>query len=251
MSLLTDYCRQLNVVLVLVTLLVFSGLIKLGLWQHTRAIEKELRLERIASLQKKGHLSSNTVAQLLDNNEDINDLPVALSGHFDSERVFLLDNQVNQGKQGYRVLQTFQSDLGLVLVNLGWIQAPKLRTELPDFQAVSGFHQIKANIRIIEQGIVLQTQNYDSVSWPLRVQQIELDKFSQIIGQKLLPFVLYLDTKEDIGFVKQWQPIVMPPQKHRGYSVQWFSLAAAWLLLMFSASVRAFRINKQNNNNKV
>ena len=73
------------------------------------------------------------------------------------------------------------------------------------------------------------------MSWPLRVQQIELDKFSLIINRTLLPFVVYVDKNAAIGFEKNWQPIVMPPEKHRAYAFQWFSLAIAWMLLMLWA----------------
>ena len=74
--------------------------------------------------------------------------------------------------------------------------------------------------------------DFSQPQWPLRVQQVELDKFSAVIEQELLPFIVYVSKNESIGFKKNWQPIVMPPEKHRGYAFQWFSLAAAWLLLM-------------------
>ena len=78
-------------------------------------------------------------------------------------------------------------------------------------------------------------------TWPLRVQQIELDKFSQLISKKLLPFVVYLDKNDPVGFKKNWQPIVMPPEKHRAYAFQWFSLAVAWLSLMVWAAIKMNR----------
>jgi cytochrome oxidase assembly protein ShyY1 len=75
-------------------------------------------------------------------------------------------------------------------------------------------------------------QDFSSFQWPLRVQQIELDKFSVLLDKPLLPFVLYVNETELIGYKKDWQAIVMPPEKHRGYAFQWFSLAIAWLVLM-------------------
>ena len=47
------YISQLNWLMVLFTLLVFGGLIKLGLWQSDRAVEKEQRIATIASYQNK------------------------------------------------------------------------------------------------------------------------------------------------------------------------------------------------------
>ena len=92
----------------------------------------------------------------------------------------------------------------------------------------------------------LQAQNLANPSWPLRVQQIELDKFSPLITKKLLPFVVYLDKTEAIGYKKNWQAIVMPPEKHRAYAFQWFSLALAWISLMIWAAIK---MSKNQNNN--
>lgn len=241
-----EYFSQLNWLLVLFTLLVFGGLIKLGVWQSARAIEKELRLERIATYQTQQALTLSELELIRGTDDDINDLPLTVNGVFDSEKIFLIDNQTNKGRLGYRVIQVLTlSDIS-VLVNLGWIEGFIDRSKLPNVKVLHGEYTISGNVRRIEKGIVLAEQNYTNVSWPLRIQQIELDKISLLIGQKLLPFVIYLDKKETIGFEKNWHPVVMPPEKHRGYAFQWFSLATAWLILMISASVWFYK----NNNNK-
>lgn len=238
---LKDYALQLNWLLVVFTLLVFLGLIKLGLWQSARAVEKTERLSRIEKLSAMQALSINQVIQLNARGENINDLPLELTGSLDAQKIFLLDNQTHEGKVGYRVLQVMESGSNNVLVNLGWIAGNKIRTELPLFDVFSGNYILKGHVRLPEKGIVLADQSFHHIHWPLRVQYIDLVKFSQLIGQKLLPFVLYLDKKESIGYIKNWQPIVMPPEKHRAYAFQWFSLATAWIVLMCSASVWHYR----------
>ena len=244
-----EYFNQLNWFVVVFTLLVFSGLIKLGLWQTDRAIEKEQRLTRISQYKSQEALSIAQVLSLQNSNENINDLPVQIQGTFNDEKIFLLDNQTHKGRLGYRVLQAInQSDM-TVLVNLGWVEGFIDRSKLPEVIAVSGQQTIKGHIRLIEKGLMLTEQNFENPQWPLRIQSVEIDKFSALFTQKLLPFVVYLDTKESIGFEKNWRPIVMPPEKHRAYAFQWFSLATAWLLLMISASVW-FNKNKPKKNNK-
>ena len=244
------YIRQLNWLMVIFTLLVFGGLIKLGLWQSDRAVEKEQRLasiEHYKSQQALTYAEFETASKQLNN---INDLPLQLTGTFLPEYVFLLDNQTYKGRLGYRVLQVVSFDNSYVLVNLGWVQGSINRQQLPDITPLSGMHTFKSHVRLIDKGIVLSEQDFSNISWPLRVQQIQLNKFSQLIGQKLLPFVAYLDKTEGIGFEKNWQPIVMPPEKHRGYAFQWFSLAIAWLTLMICSSVYWARQDQKNNNNK-
>ena len=233
--------KQVNWPMVLFTLLVFSLLIKLGFWQSARALEKEQRQQRISELSQQQALSLTQVLALKGLKDGINDLPIALDGEFISDKVFLLDNQPDKGRLGYRVYQIMLSGDHALLINLGWVAGSIDRNILPDVSAITGQHSITGHVREVEVGIQLQAQNLTNPSWPLRVQQIELDKFSQLIGKKLLPFVVYLDKKESLGYKKNWQPIVMPPEKHRAYAFQWFSLAVAWLSLMIWAAIKMSR----------
>jgi cytochrome oxidase assembly protein ShyY1 len=231
------------------TLLVFSGLVKLGLWQNDRALQKEQRLATIEQLSQTKALSLSQV--LAQENEEINDLPIVIDGEFDNEIIFLLDNQINKGQLGYRVYQVFNTNEYAILVNLGWVLGSINRQELPNIQAITGKYQLSGHVRKIEKGIVLMEQQLNQKHWPLRVQQIELSKFSTLISRQLLPFVVYLDKTESVGYKKNWQPIVMPPEKHRAYAFQWFSLALAWLLLMIWASVKFAKNDEKDLKEKV
>ena len=218
------------------TLIIFAILVKLGLWQSARAIEKEHRLNHIAQMSDQKALSLTQVLALPIS--DVNDLPIVLEGEFDNQKQFFLDNQPNNGRLGYRVYQVFSVNKQSLLINLGWVQGSINRQELPQVPLINGYHKISGHLRIIEPGIMLMEQKFEQNQWPLRVQQIELDKFSQVIGKELLPFVVYLDKKDNLGYIKNWQPIVMSPDKHWGYAFQWYSLAVAWVILMFWASIK-------------
>jgi len=238
--------KQLSWPMVLFTMLVFSLLIKLGFWQSERALEKEQRQQRISELSQQQALTLTQVLALRDLPDGINDLPIELDGEFVEDKVFLLDNQPDEGRLGYRVYQVMTTNDYAVLVNLGWVQGSIDRNVLPAVTAMTGQHVITGHVREVEVGIQLQAQNLANPSWPLRVQQIELDKFSPLITKKLLPFVVYLDKTEAIGYKKNWQAIVMPPEKHRAYAFQWFSLALAWISLMIWAAIK---MSKNQNNN--
>jgi len=226
------------------TLLVFTALVKLGLWQSDRAIEKETRLLNIERLSKTSSMTLTEIAQYP--LSEINDFPVKLTGSFEKEALFLLDNQTNNGQLGYRVYQIFNVNDKSVLVNLGWVVGSINRNELPNINAITGAYELTGHIRLIDKGILLMEQVFNGVSWPLRVQQIELDKLSALTNKSLLPFVVYLNKNESVGYRKNWQPIVMPPEKHRAYAFQWFSLAIAWLLLMLWASIKHINNKKQD-----
>jgi len=227
-----------------VTLLVFFLLVKLGFWQTSRANEKTERLARIEQLVSQKALSIDDIVRLQKNlpaEETINDLPVKVSGTLNNDVIFLLDNQMFNGKFGYRVLQllTTNHDKQAVLINLGWIEGDRTRQTQPNIEVVTGEVSLTGHVRLIEQGIMLTEQNFEPQAWPMLIQQIEINKMAKLIGLELLPFVIYLDKKESLGYQKNWQPIVMPPEKHQGYAFQWFSLAIAWLLLMLWAARKA------------
>jgi len=225
------------------TLIVFICLIKLSFWQYNRGFDKEQRFIRIEQLNQQSPLSLDEVIKLskdkqFTGQESINDFPITIVGQFNKDFIFLLDNQVEKRSLGYRVLQIVQTPTHAVLVNLGWVQGSIDRNMLPDVSPLHGQYEFQGHVRLVEQGIMLTEQDFSNPSWPLRVQQIELDKFSTLINKPLLPFVIYLNKDEEIGFNKNWHPIVMPPEKHFGYAFQWASLAIAWLILMICLRIK-------------
>ncbi len=253
-----------HVLWIVFTLIVFAALVKLSLWQHGRGIEKQQRLTRITQLNQQSPLTLDQIVLLSENEsinktapkssiydkkENINDYPVTISGDFNNEKIFLLDNQVEKGSLGYRVFQIVQSEKHTVLVNLGWVQGSINRQELPIFTPITGTHKFTGHIRLVESGIMLMAQDFSGLSWPLRVQQIEIEKFSKLMNKPLLPFVVYVDENEKLGYKKNWHPIVMPPEKHQAYAVQWAGLAIAWLTLMIWFNLFE-RSNKHNKNKK-
>jgi len=242
-SRINQIVNSMSLLWLVITMLVFSGLIKLGLWQSERAEEKELRLAHIERLLGQDHKPLHKVIANIEIEEFLNDQPVLLRGEFDPEVLIFLDNQPQAGKLGYRVFQLFYHENRMpVLVNLGWVQGSRDRSILPETKPLTGYYEFKGNIRYIETGIQLAEQIYTEKAWPLRVQQIEIEKLNRLFSQQLLPFAVYLDKNEEIGYTKHWQPVVMSPDKHRGYAFQWYSLALAWLTLMVWAAIK--------NNNK-
>lgn len=241
----------INKVWLVITLLVFLALVKLGFWQNSRAVEKTERLDRIAALVDEKSLSLFDIESMrntLTEDETINDLPVIVAGELDEEVLFLLDNQMSGGKFGYRVLQLVHANSKdkkyKVLVNLGWVEGDRTRQVKPQIKVLSGNVSLIGHVRLIEKGIMLTAQDFSFKAWPMLIQQIELEKKSALLKTQLLPFVIYLDKNEQVGYEKNWQPVVMPPEKHLGYAFQWFSLAIAWLLLMFFAARKSQVIKK-------
>lgn len=244
---------KINGYVLLFSLLVFSLLIKLGFWQLERAEQKDLRLQKMLIYQQQAALNLSDVVTLMSQkegrelgHEELNDLPIHLSGQFNNKQQFLLDNQVYKGSLGYRVIQVFYDEEShkSVLVNLGWVQGGVDRRFIPELEGIDGQVSFMGKVRVIESSIVLLEELLEDNTWPQRIQSIDIDKISDLLDQALLPFVVYVDNEDPLGYIKEWVPIVMSPEKHRGYAFQWFSLALAWLILMLTAAYKSSRNEK-------
>ena len=86
---------------------------------------------------------------------------------------------------------------------------------------------LAAVVRSRPANALLLGQNLEGDSYPMRMQQIDYVLLQQQLPWSLYPAVLYQQQASD--FIPHYQPVVMPPEKHRGYALQWFGLAIAVL----------------------
>ena len=217
----------------LITLTAFAILFNLSWWQLSRASEKTEQLQRLAQLQQNGALAPQQLAAL--SNTDVDGAPVQGNARWLSPFIWLLDNQIVDGKVGYDVIIPVQAD-GLsqpLLVNLGWVAAAGQRDVLPT-PVITPQFQLDALLRTKTDGLMLLGQNVENLQqWPMRIQQADVVALSEISGLSLYPALLY---QQKSDFVPHYQPVVLPPEKHRGYALQWFLLAIAVLGVALAAS---------------
>ena len=82
-----------------------------------------------------------------------------------------------------------------------------------------------------------------SISFPLVISQFDIDELATLFDVGVYPAMIRLDPVSGWGYEKQWLwQNRMTPEKHRGYAVQWFVLAATLLLL---SSVFIWRLNRK------
>ena len=67
---------------------------------------------------------------------------------------------------------------------------------------------------------------------------LDIDWIGNRLGLEAAPFVLLLATGDNGAIETAWSPVRMPPEKHRGYAVTWFTLAAALVILFLAYSFR-------------
>lgn len=211
------------------TVLIFTFLINLGLWQLRRAQEKEAIIER---LHNRSQATPLLLSDTFTSNQDLADFPITVTGTFLNDRIFYLDNKIHKGIAGYQVLIPFQSQNRIVLINRGWVVGSPDRSELPSVSLVEGSMTIQGRIAIPSPDyFVLKEDDYQNPQWPFLIQKIDLEKSSQLFNDPLMPYVIRENPTTDSPFIREWQSQKMGPEKHYGYAFQWFSLALALITI--------------------
>lgn len=221
-----------------VVLLLLALLISLGFWQLDRAEQKRVLLEAY------GDRPHDTAIQLTADfapGPDWRYRRVQATGAYIAGRQFLLDNRVYRGRAGYHVLTPLRiadSDV-LVLVNRGWVPQGATRAELPSLPAPGGDQHIEGIIDFPPDKVFSLGEGEDrDPGWPKVLQRVRLDLQAQQLHARLLPLVLLLAPEQPGGFVREWTPVVIGPERHVGYAVQWFALAAALVILYMLANLK-------------
>jgi surfeit locus 1 family protein len=220
--------------LTLILLVLFVGL---GRWQWHRGEAKQAlwsAYERSDSRSVPGALVDFDTAQRFTR--------VALTGHFDAAHQFLLDNRSHAGKPGYEVLTPFLLESGRrILVNRGWIPFDGYRDRLPDVSLASDPSTIVQG-RLDE----LPTPGLASGrappeagdAWPKLTSFPTHEELESVLGEKLARRILLLDPQASNGYVREWSPPGMAPERHFSYAIQWWGFAAVLLVLYFALNFR-------------
>lgn len=213
--------------------------LRLSYWQLQRADSKVQQLMHITSLQNKGVMNWQQMQQL-PNGWNKTGLQLLLTGMLIPNYIWLLDNQVYKGQVGYDVLALLrlENNEHIVLVNLGWVKAPLSREQLPSIKlpntSISILLQLKqGNLK----GFTLQEGEPEpSKSWPKRVQFIDLESFILESKKPMVDFIGYrLGAGDDIA-TPHYEAVVMSPDKHRAYALQWLLIAVACVVVAIFAS---------------
>jgi len=160
---------------------------------------------------------------------------IAVHGEFLPERTVLLDNKLRGGRVGYEVVTPLRLADGIhVLVNRGWIEARPRRDQLPEVGTPRG--------RIRVEGVVLER-----LPQPMRLsekssgrvrQSVDLKEFAVETGLPLQAFVIEQHAGIADGLLREWPRPDAGAEKHAGYALQWYSLAALAVVLALVLSFR-------------
>ncbi len=207
-------------------------LLSLGFWQLDRAAQKRAILTAYGDRPVDAPIQIDASFAF---GADWRYRRAQVSGRYDAEHQFLLDNRVYQGRVGYHVLTPLRLAHGdaVVLVNRGWVPQGATRADLPPLPVPDAQDLTVAGLIDFppDKVFVLGEGEDRDPGWPKVLQQIRLDLHAQQLGVRLLPLILLQDPQQPGGFVRDWHPVVVGPERHVGYAVQWFALAAALVII--------------------
>jgi len=222
----------------LFALLLAAGFGQLGRWQLHRAVEKQAMLDRVAKVVRSR--SAQPLAALSRASSD-DYAWVAGNGRFVDAPTLLLDNQRHGSAVGVHVFRVFQPEHGRpLLVDLGWRPLPADRV-LPENDRFDGTYALSGLLMLPPANGFAMGPPYavrDHRRWLLT--RIDLPALSIGLKTNLAPRILRLDPALPIGYRRDLDvlPNTLPPEKHRGYAVQWFGMAIATLVTALVLSLR-------------
>lgn len=214
---------------------------RLGFWQLDRADEKSAKQEQYLTAGVEAELNNSNLLALQAEYQ-----AVSLQGSYQPELQLLLDSQVQDGVVGYQVfsIAKLRNIEPLLLVNRGWVataDAAALMLPEQELQLIGQLASLpKPGMRLGEPVVASPADGLRVVNYPTQAE------FEAILGQAILPWQLWLAPEAEHGFIRDWQPINLPPEKHHGYAVQWFALALAVLFITLILSWRYFTNRKHH-----
>jgi len=240
------------------TILLLTLFISLGQWQWDRAkFKSRLFLQFTANQTSLTDLSTISKALELTNRSTLS-LPrfaeVRVTGRWDGNRQFLLDNRMRYGKAGYEVLTPLRLEDGRwLLVNRGWVpfggyrdQLPNVSAGLAPLQTLQILHGKLDELPVAGLAVGRAAPAL-SGTWPRVTAYPRIEELIRSLANaqepipRIEPRILLLDEKESQGFVRAWRPFSKGPEQNWSYALQWWGFAVLLLALYILTNIKKLR----------
>lgn len=220
----------------ILTLVAISILVNLGIWQLERAKQKSEMQKVLQSNQQQAVQSLTSLD--IDSFTNLNGVSVMadlapLANHY-----LLLDNQTYNGDVGYLALQLMrQSEGQYVLLERGFVSATRSRSVLPQVEWLTENYQGKGRLYSRSTNPLSDALMAENTQ-PVRIQNLNIEQLSDYWQLPIAAYVIQ-PSRPNWPYAQPWHPIPMSADKHKGYAVQWFSMAVALSVLSLVWLVKA------------
>lgn len=170
---------------------------------------------------------------------------ILVTGTFAAEKAILLDNKLRAGAAGYEIVVPLRLSGGdrHVLVNRGWVERGRERSDLPEIDVPEGVVGIVGTATVPGRGALeLSDQIVEGRVW----QNLNLSRYRERQKLDILDFVVNEESEQDDGIDRNWKEPGFGVRTHQSYAVQW--LLFATLILFFYLYYGFFR--KKSGNEK-
>ena len=197
----------------------------LGLWQVERGHDKSKIIAEFNNNIKKSPASFSEASSKWDR--------VLIKGLWKGSKQILVDNVINSGVAGYKVLTPLQINESevFILVDRGWVSQGTSRNILPNIDIKDEYVEVNGILEDPELGFVL-SEDLVTDHWPKVSQTKNLDVLRKEFDEQLSSYILVADPtlKSSLAYMKI-VPSNMTAEKHYGYAIQWFTMFVALCLM--------------------
>ena len=208
------------------------AMIKLGFWQLDRADYKAQKQLTINS--RLGEPIRQLGGEIVDA-QQWQYYRVTVSGEYQSERGFIVDNVINKSIAGVNAVTPLMiSDSKTqILVNRGWLAWGNDRTFLPAIQTPDGSLSLTGLlVPAAEDHFYLKSPDGSEQGKQLW-SQLDLQRFQKLSDNAVQPLILLLDKGQPGSFEHIWQfQGDTWIARHKAYAFQWFGLALALIVII-------------------
>jgi surfeit locus 1 family protein len=227
---------------VLATLVAVALFTSLGLWQWHRG---EHRSQQWAAFARSDLPPIAATADALDRLDRFT--RVSISGRWDTDRQILLDNISREGRPGYEVLTLLRLADGTgILVNRGWLPFTGTRAQLPDVSFTSSTDAgaklglVTGRLSVLPVTGLQSGRQAPALTgpWPRVTSFPAQAELSALLGLRLRSPVLLLDETSGPGYLRQWRPPGVSPDRNFSYAIQWWSFGVLAVCLFLGLNLK-------------
>ena len=201
---------------------------RLGVWQLSRAEQKESLQAAVDARRDLPALSADELARSAESALGQHHRAVVLTGRWLGTQTVFLDNRQMNGRPGFFVLTPLLlPDGSAVVVQRGW--QPR---DAADRARLAWPPTPEGEVRVAGRIAPPAARLYEfegGASGPIR-QNLDLVAYAREVGRPLRPLSVL---QEDLpaasagdGLLRQWPRPAADVHKHYGYAFQWFALSA-------------------------
>lgn len=208
----------------LAAVLGIAATVSLGRWQLNRAAQK-VALQASMDAQSSLHLVDATLLLAAADPTTLVHQHALLRGQWLADQTMYLDNRQMHERVGFYAVTPLRLEgkEAVILVQRGWVPRNfEQREKVPAIETPAGNVTIEGRIapppgKLFELG--------EPSTGAIR-QNLDLKQFQAPGGVRVLPVLLVQTGAASEGLLRDWPAVNLGVEKHYGYALQWFGMAA-------------------------